>query len=83
MTDTEFKDGRDWLTAELSRWPCLSEEAEALLTRLTWRERKAVQFVVIEGMTYDRAAFELGVSRATVWRDLRNAGQKAETHMSF
>lgn len=48
---------------------------DGALDRLTVRQRRAFKLVVIEGLTYSKAARRMGVSWQTVQKHVRGAGR--------
>jgi len=46
---------------------------------LTLEEFEAIRLVDLEGMDQQEAAFHMGVSRKTLWNDLRSARKKIAT----
>lgn len=43
---------------------------------LTYEELEAIRLVDLEGMDQQEAAFHMGVSRKTLWNDLKSARRK-------
>ena len=43
---------------------------------LTFEELEAIRLVDLEGMDQQEAAFHMGVSRKTLWNDLKSARKK-------
>ena len=46
---------------------------------LTLEEFEAIRLVDLEGMDQEEAAFQMGVSRKTLWNDLKSARKKIAT----
>ena len=64
------EDVRDWLRHEMVAWPYVTERTRRFLDALHWRQRGSVTLTLGAGMAQEDAAFKLGVSRATVQRDI-------------
>jgi len=56
--------------------PPMREGYEARQMVLRIEELEAMRLVDLEGLTQEQAAMEMGVSRKTLWLDLKNARRK-------
>jgi predicted DNA-binding protein (UPF0251 family) len=52
---------------------------EMSTVNLTLEEFEAIRLVDLEGMDQEEAAFQMGVSRKTLWNDLKSARKKIAT----
>ena len=71
--------GRRWITEipEVTQFRPSGVPREAVNTVfLTLEELEAIRLVDLEGMTQEEAAFHMGVSRKTLWNDLKSARKK-------
>ncbi len=63
------------LRSMMAAYPCLDADTERVLAGMHWRARRAVVLMYGERLTQREVARRLGVSRATVSRDLCQAAE--------
>jgi predicted DNA-binding protein (UPF0251 family) len=74
--------GRRWITEipETTHFiPHGKPEMEMKTIWLTYAELEAIRLVDLEGLHQDEAALEMGVSRKTLWNELKSARKKVAT----